>query len=79
MDSLNIDIWVQSMPLSTIEKFYTMLLENPKTGNIQAYTKSFLPFIDAVNELQEPYNLKPNNSKQCKGFTLECKGFTLAV
>ena len=55
---LRIEEWVKGMDIDTIEKFFNMILENPKTGNVIVLTRPFLPFIKAVDELQDKHLVK---------------------
>ncbi len=68
---LAMEKFVSGMNVETIEAFYTTILENPKTGNMTAYTKAYLPFVKVIADLQD------NKFRKCRSFTFDCKGFTL--
>ena len=74
MQSINIETIVTGMELSTLENFYTTILENPKTGNISVFTKVYLPFVMEIAALQV---LK--NNKSVKVLHLSVKVLHLSV
>ena len=51
--NLTMEDFVAGMDLSTLENFYTTILENPKTGNMTSFTKPYLPFVKVISDLQD--------------------------
>ena len=44
---------IQSLSVPKLEEFYETFINNPKTGNIESYTKSFLQYVPEIAAIQD--------------------------
>ena len=52
LGDFKIETWIRGMDYETIERFYAVLIDIPKTGMVQSFTRPFLPFIKPIEQLQ---------------------------